>query len=81
MSACKGCGRDTARVGTHWEGCHEHHPECAAYRAGYLAALDEAAKVISEDASRESGYIRSALISAGLAILALKDAAIAARKP
>ena len=35
MDACKGCGKDMERVSTHWAGCHEHHPECAAYREGF----------------------------------------------
>lgn len=34
---CPECGKDQERVRTHWEGCHEHHPECAAYKSGYEA--------------------------------------------
>lgn len=73
MSACKGCGRDTARAGTHWEGCHEHHPECASYRAGYLAALDEAAKVCA-DIQRKTDKWGPMAGYCAETILALKDA-------
>ena len=33
-------------VSTHWEGCHEHHPECAAYQSGYEAGLRRAAEAL-----------------------------------
>lgn len=33
-------------VSTHWEGCHEHHPECAAYKSGYEAGLRRAANIV-----------------------------------
>lgn len=32
--------------GTHWEGCHTSHPECAAYKAGREAGLREAAAIV-----------------------------------
>lgn len=45
MDACKGCGKDMERVSTHWAGCHEHHPECAAYREGFRAGMRAAAEI------------------------------------
>lgn len=41
MTTCKGCGRDMDRQSTHWEGCHEHHPECASCREGFKAGREQ----------------------------------------
>lgn len=45
MTTCKPCGKDMERQSTHWEGCHEHHPECAAYREGFRAGMLRAAEL------------------------------------
>lgn len=40
------------RVGvqsTHWEGCHEVHPSCAAFKAGREAGMREAAGIASRE--------------------------------
>lgn len=42
---CPECGKDQERVRTHYDGCHKHHPECAAWRAGREAGMREAAEV------------------------------------
>lgn len=55
MTTCKGCGRDMDRQSTHWEGCHEHHPECASYREGFKAG-------------REAGMRRAAEICQSLIV-------------
>lgn len=44
-------------VSTHWEGCHEHHPECAAYQSGYEAGLRRAVEIGNEITS---GYYQHA---------------------
>ena len=45
MDACKECGKDMERQGTHWDGCHTDHPECAAYKAGFRAGMRAAAEI------------------------------------
>lgn len=45
MSECNGCGKDMERQGTHWDGCHAAHPECAAYREGFRAGMRRAAEI------------------------------------
>ena len=48
------------RVGvqsTHWEGCHEVHPSCAAFKAGREAGMREAATMLQSQA-RKCGTLR-----------------------
>lgn len=54
MDECKSCGKDMDRQGTHWEGCHAHHPECAAFKSGREQGMREAAAIVhSREMARE----------------------------
>lgn len=51
------------RVGvqsTHWEGCHEVHPSCAAFKAGREAGMREAAGILGRRIGECDNMVASA---------------------
>jgi len=67
------------RQSTHWEGCHEHHPECAScregFKAGREAGMREAAAIVGTLAERpyDTNPEFDAILHAESAILAEAD--------